>query len=90
MFEMLKKTLQKIFQPNLKKLIIESLQLIMKKPRHNPDKPQNNYNPHCSYWEDIGRYPECYIGEKCQGLRHNCSKSKNYLNAIERKIRRFL
>ena len=45
------------------------------KPRHNPDKPANNRNPHCPYYETIDGKSYCsgiYTGNvptnpKCEG-----------------------
>jgi hypothetical protein len=52
------------------------------KPRHNPDKPQNNYGGICPYYEE---YPNgsascenSFIANVniCKGNPHNCVKIK--------------
>ena len=42
------------------------------KPRHNPDKPQNNYGDFCQY------FGECTNEEQnvCKGNRHNCIQTE--------------
>lgn len=57
------------------------------KPRHNPNKPQNNYGSFCQWYE---KYPngtsscEALIGDikKCKGNPHNCIKCKYHKLAI--------
>lgn len=53
-----------------------------RKPRHNPDKKQNNYQEPCSYYETHQRGSTqihlCELGEdvsKCNGIRHLCVKN---------------
>lgn len=51
------------------------------KPRHNPDKNQNNYGDWCQWAEEYadgsiyceGGYGD---GKICHGNRHNCIKTK--------------
>jgi hypothetical protein len=46
------------------------------KPRHNPDKKQNNYGSHCSYYEENCTYCEALLkSTKCKGNPYNCIKS---------------
>ena len=52
------------------------------KQRHNPDKPANNRNPHCPYYETIDGKSYCsgiHTGNvptnpKCEGNIYNCVK----------------
>lgn len=51
------------------------------KPRHNPDKPQNQHGNWCQYAEQSQSgeiYCECGYGQGavCKGNRHNCIKVK--------------
>lgn len=53
----------------------------MNKPRHNPDKAQNNYGSVCAYYEEHANgmaLCECNYGDikVCKGNRHNCVKVK--------------
>ena len=56
------------------------------KPRHNPDKPQNNYPTRCPYYDSCNGVVYCeggYTGaaKVCKGNRHNCIKTKYHLVA---------
>ena len=44
------------------------------KPRHNPDKPQNNFK-HCAYDDDT-KWKECNFpwADKCTGDMYKCKK----------------
>ena len=51
------------------------------KPRHNPDKKQNNYGKFCSCCEEINGKLYCEVGAPqhvvetvCKGNPHNCCK----------------
>lgn len=49
------------------------------KPRHNPDKLQNNKGSTCSYYEFVNGSFYCERGwdiSKCCGNPHNCIKVK--------------
>lgn len=57
------------------------------KPRHNPDKKQNNYGSWCQYAELVGDKICCegsyiYV-DKCNSNPHNCIKNK-YKNLASR------
>jgi hypothetical protein len=47
----------------------------MRKPRHNPEKPQNKWGKHCPYGDGTC---EMMVGDLsvCKGDRHNCVKQK--------------
>jgi hypothetical protein len=55
------------------------------RPRHNPDKKQNNYGKWCSYHEEDSKGNQsCEAGilsPTCNGNRHNCVKEKYKLLA---------
>lgn len=59
------------------------------KPRHNPDKPQNNKPLVCPYYETYSWMPGiayCEGGETnaayiCKGNPHNCIKTYLHRNA---------
>ena len=64
------------------------------KPRHNPDKPQNNYG-RCPYYDG----KQCEAGIKygnrnpikiCKGNRHNCVKVEYKVHAIYNSSRRLI
>lgn len=54
----------------------------MRKPRHNPQKEQNNKNAKCPYYDMIdskerGQFNLCELGRditKCKGEYHSCVK----------------
>lgn len=50
----------------------------MRKPRHNPEKRQNNYGDKCSYYETHVRTDGTVIEMcECGGNRHNCELPLN-------------
>ena len=59
------------------------------KPRHNPDKAQNNYGDWCQYAEEHEGKIYCEVGygdtDSCKGNRHNCVKTKYHKLASQSK-----
>lgn len=46
------------------------------KPRHNPDKKQNNYGKECQAYDGYTCHGGCSMDiKKCKGNPHNCKKT---------------
>lgn len=63
----------------------------IRKPRHNPDKPQNKIGGKCSYYEGFGNRRWCELGydiTKCGGNPHNCCKVKYQILASRSDIQK--